>query len=111
MYEPFALMSGVKALFAALTPSSAASISFFAESNDGRDASAVSNKLSKFTSYAFEFNLSFKITFCNSGIPTAFASCTEASSSVFFALIRFTLALPKLYSAVVTSIFAFLPIS
>ena len=67
-------MSGVKALFAARTPSSAASINFLADNNEGRDASAVFNKSSKLTSYALEFNLSFKITFSSSGIPTAFAS-------------------------------------
>ena len=51
------------------------------------------------------------MTFSNSGIPTAFASSAAANSNVFLALIKLTLAFPKLYSAVVTSILAFLPIS
>ena len=89
----------MNALFALLTFSSAASICFLAESNDGRVDSAVLIRSVKLTEYSFVFILSFKITFASSGIPTALASSTDASSKVFFALIKFNFALPKLYSA------------
>ena len=56
---------------------------FFADNSEGIEEFAVSNKLLNSVSYALVFNSSFNTTPSNSGIPTALASCTAASSSVF----------------------------